>query len=201
MFAFPGGRTTTAILFFALAMMALFCEGIDPLSKRLLFIIFAVSTVVSHYSTTYIFFFMLLGSFLLIKVLSTRYNFKKTSITFTVVVLFFSILFFWYSQVTKTAFNYGVYFIRSTFISLNDFFIEESRSGPMQRIIGKDITQDVASFQIEFVLTWITFAFIAIGIIAMVKRYKDMVIIPEIKSYGDYSRDKIFETRILKEEI
>jgi uncharacterized membrane protein len=49
-----------AILFFALAIGVLFHDGLSELNKKLLFIIFAVSCIVSHYSTTYIFFFVLL---------------------------------------------------------------------------------------------------------------------------------------------
>lgn len=52
-------RTTVAILFFALSIMVLFHDKLDEPTKRLLFIIFAVSCVFSHYSTAYIFFFIL----------------------------------------------------------------------------------------------------------------------------------------------
>ena len=180
-FAFPGGRTQVALLFFALAMLVFFSEGIDVLSKKLLFVIFMLSCLVSHYSTTYIFFVIMLGSFLALKIFSTRYYFKMF-ITATLVFLFFTTIFLWYGQVTGTAFTFGIFFIKDTLISLQNFFIIESRSGPMQRIIGMGIMQDVISFQIEFILTWIAFAFIAIGIISMVKRYKEMIILPAIKS-------------------
>ena len=176
-FAFPGGRTQVALLFFALAMLAFFSEGIDVLSKKLLFVIFMLSCLVSHYSTTYIFFFIMLGSFLALKMFSTRYN-SKMFITATLVLLFFTIIFFWYGQVTGTAFTSGIFFIKDTLTNLQNFFIIESRSGPMQRIMGVGIMQDVISFRIEFILTWITFAFIAIGIITMTKRYKEMIILP-----------------------
>jgi uncharacterized membrane protein len=44
-------------------MMTLFNDKIDPLKRRILFIVFMASCMVSHYSTTYIFFFIMLGTF------------------------------------------------------------------------------------------------------------------------------------------
>ena len=62
-------RTNTAILFFGLAMMILFTDKIGMLKKRTLFIVFMTSCVVSHYSTTYIVFFIILGAFIGVKLL------------------------------------------------------------------------------------------------------------------------------------
>jgi len=53
-------NTNMAILLFALAIMVLFHDGIGGVTSRLLFIIFATSCIVSHYSTSYVFLFILL---------------------------------------------------------------------------------------------------------------------------------------------
>ena len=53
-------NTSTAILFFGLTIMVMFHDGIGGVAKKLLAIIFAASCIVSHYSTTYVFFFVLL---------------------------------------------------------------------------------------------------------------------------------------------
>jgi uncharacterized membrane protein len=53
-------RTNTAILFFALVIMVLFHDGLRDFNKKLFIIIFVTSCILSHYSTTYIFFFVLL---------------------------------------------------------------------------------------------------------------------------------------------
>ena len=172
-------RSNTAILFFALAMMILFSDKMDPLKKRILFIVFMASGMVSHYSTTYIFFFVMFGSFLGIEILSRKYTFKKI-ISVTTVILFFALIFFWYSQVTEEAFDAGVGFIEDTISNLNRFFIEESRSSPAQALLGKDIMQKSIPCRIEFVYTWMTFAFIGIGIITLIRRYKNMSF-PELK--------------------
>jgi len=176
-------RTNTAILFFALAIMVFLSDGIDAVKKRMLFIVFIISCIVSHYSTTYIFFFMMLFCWFSIETLSKfskKTAFKK-SVSLTMVLLFFGIIFFWYSQVTEAAFNAGLNFVEQTFMNLHNFFIMESRCGRTEAILGKGIMYKQAPFKIEFVFTWLTFALIGIGVISMLKRYKEMVAIPGIK--------------------
>jgi uncharacterized membrane protein len=52
-------QTIIAILFFSLAIMVLFQDGLGEFTRRLFFIIFAVACVFSHYSTSYIFLILL----------------------------------------------------------------------------------------------------------------------------------------------
>ena len=172
-------RTSIAILFFALAMMTLFSDKIDPLKKRILFIVFMASCMVSHYSTTYIFFFIMIGTFIGIEVLSKKYRFKKI-VSLTIVILFFSMIFFWYSQVTETAFNSGVSFVEDTLSNLNRFFIEESRTKAIKPLLGQEFEYPILS-RINFVLTWSTFILIGIGVLTMIKRYKEMIAISNVK--------------------
>jgi uncharacterized membrane protein len=182
-------RTNTAILFFALAMMILFSDKIDPLKKRILFIVFMASCMVSHYSTTYIFFFIMLGTFIGVEILSKKYTLKKV-VSLTIVMLFFAMIFFWYSQVTETAFSSGVRFIENTFSNLNKFFVEEMRSSSTQAVLGGGIMQKGISHKIEFVLTWLTFTFIGIGVITLIRRYKEMSF-PELNFKNpDFLKDK-----------
>ena len=182
-------RANIAMLFFAFAMMTLFNDNIEPLKKRILFIVFMASCMVSHYSTTYIFFFVMLGTFIGIEALSKKYSFEKI-LSSTIVVLFFAFIFFWYSQVTEAAFNVGVGFIKNMFVSLNNFFIEEARSEAAQAMFGKGIMQKGIPQKIEFVFTWLTFAFIGIGIITLIRRYKEMSF-PELKlKKPDFLKDK-----------
>ena len=172
-------RTCLAVLFFALAMMVLFSDRIEPLKKRILFIIFMVSCMVSHYSTTYIFFFIMLGTFVGIELLSKKYRFKKV-ISLTITILFFALIFFWYSQVTETTFNAGVSFVGETITNLNRFFVEESRTGAFVQLAGQELTYPILS-RVNLALTWCTFIFIGIGVLTMIKRYKEMILISEVK--------------------
>jgi len=70
-------RINTAILFFALAIMVLFHDGISEFTKRAFFIIFAASCIVSHYASTYIFFFVLLLTWVGTQILFTIVSHKK----------------------------------------------------------------------------------------------------------------------------
>ena len=167
-------RTSVAVLFFALAMMSLFNGEINSLKKSILFIVFMASCMVSHYSTTYIFFFIMFGAFIGTEIVSKKYTFKRM-LSVTIVILFFSMIFLWYSQVTEAAFYSGVVFIEETLINLNQFFIEESRSSGISSLAGGGSAQKGIPYKIEFVFTWMTFVFIGIGVITLIRRYKEML--------------------------
>jgi uncharacterized membrane protein len=172
-------RTNLAIFFIALAVMVFFSALIDPMKKKVLFIVFMLSMVVSHYSTTYIFFFLILFSWFAVELLSKKYSFKN-DISLTLVLLFFAFIFFWYSQVTETAFNSGVAFVEDTFIHLNKFFIEESRAPEIGMLVGQELTYPILS-RANLVFTWGTFILIGIGVLTMLKRYKEMIVISNAK--------------------
>jgi len=171
-------RTNTAILFFALAIMTLFNDKISLLKKKILFIVFMASCIVSHYSTSYIFFFIMLITFVGIVILSKKYTFKKT-INLAIISLFFAFIFLWYSQITKAAFTSGVMFIKNTLINLNKLFTMESRGGGIPAMVGEGIMQKGIPHKIEFIFTWLMFAYIGIGIVTLIIRYKQMSF-PEI---------------------
>ena len=182
-------RTNTAILFFALAMMVLFSDKIDPLKKRILFIVFMASCMVSHYATTYIFFFIMLSAFIGMEIVSKKCTFKKV-ISLTIVILFFSMIFLWYSQVTETSFNAGVDYIGNTLTNLNQFFIEESRKEGVQQIFGKGFEQENVPYKIQFAFSWLMLAFIGIGIVTLIIKHKEMSF-PELNfKKSDFLKEK-----------
>ena len=192
-FAAGSARTIVAIFFFGLAMMTLFSDRIAPLKKRFLFIVFMASCIVSHYSTAYIFFFIILGVFVGMVILPRKYTIKKV-VSLTIVVLFFAFIFFWYSQVTETAFNAGACYIENTLTKLNMFFIVESRRDNVQTMFGEGIMQKGIQSKIAFVFTWLTFAVIGIGIITLIRRYKEMSF-PELNfKKPDFLKEKFEAT-------
>jgi uncharacterized membrane protein len=197
-------NTNLAILFFALAIMVLFHQDIGEFAKRPLFIIFAASCIISHYSTSYIFLFVLLSTGIGMEIMHRilyasqsaaldipRSPFKR-GITITIVLLFFAMLFFWYSQVTAAAFNVGVGFIHRTFINLNEWYLLEQRGSTITAAVGKDIC--TIPQRIRMVASWLSVAFIAIGVLSTMARYKRMVAIPDpehIKPNFLYSKFEI----------
>ena len=214
-------RTNTAILFCLLAIMTLFNDNISKVNKKILFIIFLASVTVSHYSTTYIFFFLLLLTWFGVQILQKIASYKRKSVmlserqsveegnspllrngstfesgdvvsrttdlkspqlrkgvTITVITLFFTIIFFWYSQLTETAFSAGVGFIQRTFLNLNEFFLWESRQSGLPALFGKGgrgILHTDAPVKIEFYTTWMTFILMGIGVVSMLYRYRKML--------------------------
>lgn len=206
-FLWAGGnpRTTVAINFFSLSIMVLFLRGPEKSAKLLLFIIFAISCIVSHYATTYIFFFILFLTWLSMHILNRIFSSKRRpalnnnplscpesqaaglknpqssrelTVTYGIVILFFMVLFLWYSQVTETAFGSGVYFITTTIRSLQDFFILESRGENIVEAFGGGLGFKSFPQKVTFVSSWLSIAFIAFGILTTLIRHRNEVALP-----------------------
>ena len=105
-------------------------------------------------------------------------SYVKQGTTLIFVILFFTMLFFWYGQVMSRPFDSAVHFVYTTFISLNQFFVAELRGGEAASLLGLDMQARETPWKIEFVLSWLIIALIAIGVLATVGRYKRMVAIP-----------------------
>lgn len=171
-------RTNLAILFFGLSIMVLFNEKIGNVNKKFLLIVFMISCLFSHYSTTYIFFFILLGSFIFENILSLQYKHKykiNSTTSPALILLFFILIFFWYGQITETPFNNAIHFIENSISSLNAIFIDESRQTDVQALFGEKITQKGVPHKIHFICTWISFLFIGVGMITSLLHFKDLL--------------------------
>ena len=162
-------REGIALLFFALAMMALFDREIQPLGKKALFLAFLIGTVVSHYTTAYICFFLLLATWLATMVLKTKQQSEDTGgVSGTGVAIISILIFLWYSQLT-TGFATSVGFIESTFRKLGEFAVLESRGGEVMVMIGTEAKETLTTVWV--VINWITIAFIGIGILSLAVDY------------------------------
>ena len=182
-------RTTIAILFVALSIMVLIDGRLSVFEKRLLLIIFIFSCIVSHYSTTYIFFGLLLFAFISVKIIykldeqnimdSTLQTAvpgpSKSYLTPGVLTIFFVVIFVWYSQVTGAAFDSGVGFLVNSMRSLQDFFILESRQEGVTMAFGSGFGGLEVPRKISFVFNWLTIFFIAIGVLTTLFRYQQRV--------------------------
>lgn len=163
-----GMRMEMAILFFALAMLVFFDNKIDNLSKKILFLVFMIATVVSHYSVCYVFFILLLLFWMVTSL--TRDSFKNKAVTGATVALFFAFIFLWYSQMTYTSFTSTTLFLEDTFINLGNFFIEESRQEAAQMIYGGGALQTSPTKIPDTINVYIhrmSFVLIAIGTLSL----------------------------------
>ena len=185
-------RTELAIFFFAFALMVFFDDEVDKLNKRILLLVFIFAVIVSHYSTSYIFFIMIFMFWLVTVPMKSFFKLNpykhfgssikdeeksnfftgKNAVSATIVVLFFAWIFFWYSQLTNTKFTDGVLFIQNTFVNLVNLFVEESREESfIQSITGQNITE--LSRGISLVVHWIAFSFIFLGVIDFIRGSKN----------------------------
>ncbi|MFC2001741.1 DUF2206 domain-containing protein [Chloroflexota bacterium] len=227
-------RNNPGALFFALALMVLFSDNISDYAKRPLFIIFSASVIVSHYSSTFIFFFILLFTWLGMQLLKTFYGRKmaaanpsghshpipantsilhkesvednpassepipqnppwpelRRNIAITLVLLFLTMIFFWYSQVMEVPFNSGVGFIRSIFRVLGDFAVTEARGATVQAALITGLGEEIPK-RIEFVFSWLTILFIAIGVFTTLKRFLWL----PLKPYSGHGKGDVFPKR------
>jgi uncharacterized membrane protein len=99
---------------------------------------------------------------------------SKKILNSSLIILFSVLIFYWYSQVTSSPFNSGVFFIDHTIKSLNGLFMEEMRSQNTLSMLGKGLGEKAIPSRVEFVLTWSTFALIGIGVVALIRKYKEM---------------------------
>lgn len=158
-------RVRIAFLLFVLAMLVFFDDGIDKLHKKILFLVFVVSVIVSHYGTTYIFFILIFLYWfvtnLIIFKLKTNQN-NSLKVTAVMAVLFFVLLFFWYGQITVVPFNEATRFIEYNLRNLASLSIESLRSEPIFFGGSKQFP-----YVVTLIIYQISFAVITIGILGL----------------------------------
>ena len=222
-------RGNIAILFFALAIMVIFHDDISEFSKRVLFIVFLASSVVSHYGVTYTSFFALLFAWIGMQILSSITSRRKKpatlptgnpviegdspslspqertppmgsdtthiatglepshtrfrrGITITVISLYLTMLFFWYSQMHGPTFAGGVRVVYKSFVEWTWVFAETF--GGQQAIVaalGKTLPYAEVPQKIEFVFSWLTIILVSVGVLTTIVKFKTMVSIPFAK--------------------
>jgi len=192
-------RSTLAILYFSLAVMVLTCHEFSEANRKILFIIFTISCIISHYSTSYIFFIIIFSLWFamqiingillfLMKPLFLRGEFNnpidcsatfsidslsRFHLTFGILLISLIAIFCWYSQITGAAFNSGIAFIARTIESFNDFFVMESRGEGVASAFGVGYTESLLPQKINFISSWLTIFFIGTGVITTAIGYKN----------------------------
>ena len=162
-------------LFFALLFLVILETDVASFRKSLLFVIFGAGLVVSHYSMSYIFLF-LISSVWIVTTVGQRLgviSHKTMRITPRMILIFFAMSFGWYIYTANsTPFNaiVGVgEHISSSF--LRDFFSPSSRTLTVLRGVG---IGEVASIghQIGRIFFFAAEIFITIGMVEMLYKKK-----------------------------
>ena len=165
-----GFRQIIALLLFALAVLVFFDDRIVKLQKTMLFVLLMISVIVSHYSTAYIFFILIFLYWFMTNLKSIVLNIAKVefgNITAGIVVLFFALIFFWYSQVSPTIFNNTTLFIKSNLMNLINLSLEGLKHEETLFTIRGNIGA------INNLIYYTSFTFIAIGILRLMKTHRN----------------------------
>jgi len=111
--------------FLVLSLIVLFSKDISRTKKLILFSVFSMGMIVSHYGLSYIFMFLIFFAWI---VLFLRK--KQTKIKITFVILFFVLAFFWYIYTAQSAsFNSLLDMGENIYTSFwTDFFNPQSRA-------------------------------------------------------------------------
>lgn len=133
-------RTEIAFLFFSLSILILLSKTIKLIVKNILFCIFTISIVLSHYSSTYIALIIFITTYityyLLKYILHNKANinriiigFKERDINLKSSMVLFLVIFtiFWHMQIPPLSDNiFG--FLGKTFLNMKNIFSQDVRS-------------------------------------------------------------------------
>ncbi len=163
-------RQLIAFIFFAAAIMIL-TSPIKGSHKKAIFITFITATVLSHYTSAYVFFAVVaLPPFIIwaskhLKWKSIQWDYSKRFSNKNLVLLFFSIIFLWYAQVTGPTFRDTLHVIIETFKSMANFFSLDLRNYSEQAVLGIGLAH-FPNFLSAFAHD-IIFAIIGVGVLAL----------------------------------
>ena len=176
-------RQEVAIIFFFLAVIVIFdCFGDEKFEnswvKKIFFLIFVSSMVVTHYATSYVA-FALLVPILLLPFLKNLYTEKKiTLINFEVLIIYFFIIILWFMLYAKVQFLAGSEVIQSTVAATasatgvgggNEAFIN-SREGTVLSILGIGI-KNLPNL-LAVIVNDLIFLTMGIGLITLLVKYR-----------------------------
>jgi len=162
-------RQMVAELFFVLLLIIILDNKMKKPTNTVLFIIFSFGLVTSHYGLSLIFLFFISLTFILLSIV------KKSSrtITASMIMLFFVIMFTWYIYTSRSAvfdsiLNYSNY----VYNQLGEFFDPASRGQDVLRGIGLESPPTIWNAVSRAFAYFIQFL-IAVGFVALVtKRIK-----------------------------
>jgi len=156
--------------FYVLLFLVILKEKMGSLKRSFFFVVFSVGLVVSHYSMSYIFMFLIFLTWLL----TTGMHFfihgarRNTRITLSMILIFFVITFAWYiytsaSTPFKAIVEVGEQIHRNFLV---DFFNPSARTTTVLRGLGAGQTTSLGH-QIGRIFFYITEFFIIVGVAKM----------------------------------
>jgi len=198
-------RQEVAITFFFLAVIVIFdCFGDKKFekswTKKLLFLIFVSSMVITHYTTSYVA-LVLLIPILLLPFLKNLYIERKINfVNFDVLVIYFLIIILWFILYAKVQFLAGSEVIQSTVAATasatgaggGNVAFMNSREGTVLSILGLGI-KNLPNL-IAIIVNDMIFVTIGIGLITLLVKYRKII---NHKTVFIYDEIRSFDSKIV----
>ncbi len=167
-------KQMVAEFFYVLLFLVIFAEKIGTFERNFLFVVFSAGLIVSHYSMSYIFMFMIFLTWLLPTVFNflTHRTRGKSRITLSMVLTFFVIAFAWYIYTSEsTSFNaileVGGQISRNF---LADFLNPSARTTTVLSGLGAGTATVSIGHQIGRIFFYIAELFIVVGVVQMLHK-------------------------------
>ena len=189
-------RQEVAIIFFFLAIMVIFdCFGETKFEKsgvkKLLFLIFVSSMVVSHYATSYVAFALLIPILLLPFLKNLYYEHRITIVNFEVLLIYFVVIILWFVLYAKVQFLAGTDVIQSTVAATatatgaggGNYAFESSREGTVLSVLGIGI-KNLPNF-IAVIANDLIFLTIGIGLLTIIGKYRKLLMKKTVYIYDE----------------
>jgi len=167
-------RTVTAILFLAGYVLALSSKTLGPRARSGLLGACALGCVVSHYSSSYVWFVVLLAALAWQCLLHLAgrtpgralRNVLSGSVGVSAVTLFGGTILLVYHYFTGASFAAGVRRVGSVVTHLHELLEADVRGGSFEGLISVGSAANSVPRNVELSLTWLCFGLIAVGLVA-----------------------------------
>jgi uncharacterized membrane protein len=189
-------RQEVAVIFFFLAIMIIFdCFGETKFEKsrvkKLLFLIFVSSMVVSHYATSYVAFALLVPILLLPFLKNLYYEHRITIVNFEVLLIYFVVIILWFVLYAKVQFLAGTDVIQSTVAATatatgaggGNYAFESSREGTVLSVLGIGI-KNLPNF-VAVIANDLIFVTIGIGLLTLIGKYRKLLMKKTVYIYDE----------------
>lgn len=168
-------RQETAILFFFLAIMVLFTDKIGNVPKKILFIILLASVMVSHYTTAYVSFVLVLPilAFPFFKGLFIDRKIKFTN--FDVIILSGLFILAWYILFADVQANAGSQVVQTTIASSaeNATSFASNKGDYILGILGIKLKSIPNTLSV--IVHDLIFVTIGIGLLSIIRNYREYI--------------------------
>jgi len=169
-------KAMIAELFYILLFLVLLRKDMDHRSKWIFLVCFSFGLIVSYYSMTYIFLFLIFSAWLCSKIFGKK---KEMEINSTTTVSFFVLTFSWYTFIVKGPFDALMLFLGTSFQNFfEEFLYPQSRGVLVLSAAGAETSPGFLHF-LGRILFNVTAVFILIGFVSLIAKRKKERLDPE----------------------